>query len=121
LKSGGACASAWTSTKKAAAIRISSKSLHLEECRQLSAAGRVVRREALSGRTSMAGLNTLLRRHIKPADLAATCWNEWLVTNGRDVLPERRARAEAILRDHGRQPLEAVRAIETVLHAKGPL
>jgi len=81
----------------------------------------VVRREALSGRTSMAGLNTLLRRHIKPADLAATCWNEWLVTNGRDVLPERRARAEAILRDRGRQPLEAVRAIETVLHAKGPL
>jgi hypothetical protein len=69
----------------------------------------------------MAGLNTLLRRHIKPADLAGTCWNEWLVTNGRDVLPERRARVEAILRDHGHQPLEAVRAIETVVHAKGPL
>jgi len=81
----------------------------------------VARREALSGRTSMAGLNTLLRRHIQPADLAATCWNEWLVTKGRDVQPERRTRVEAILRDHGRQPLEAVRAIETVLHAKGPL
>jgi len=78
-------------------------------------------RETLSGRTSVAGLNTLLRRHIKPADLASTCWNEWLVTNGRDVQPERRTRAEAILRDQGRQPLEAVRAIETVLHAKGPL
>jgi hypothetical protein len=80
-----------------------------------------VPRESLSGRTSMAGLNTLLRRHIKPADLAATCWSEWLVSNGRDVLPERRARAEAILRDRGRQPLEAVRAIDTILHAKGPL
>jgi len=78
-------------------------------------------REALYGRTSMAGLNTLLRRHIKPVDLAAACWNEWLVSNGRDLLPERRARAEAILRDRGRQPLEAVRAIETVLQAKGPL
>jgi hypothetical protein len=78
-------------------------------------------RETLSGRTSLAGLNTLLRRHVTPADLAATCWNEWLVTNGRDVLPERRGRAEAILRDHGRQPLEAMRAIETDLHAKGPL
>jgi hypothetical protein len=79
------------------------------------------RRETLSGRTSLSGLYTLLRRHIKPADLAATCWNEWLVGNGRDVSPERRARAEAILRERGREPLEAVREIETVLHAKGPL
>jgi len=79
------------------------------------------RRETLSGRTSISGLYTLLRRHIKPAELAATCWNEWLAGNGRDVSPERRARAERILREHGRDPLAAVREIQTVLHAKGPL
>ncbi|MEI9970969.1 MAG: hypothetical protein WDO73_02350 [Ignavibacteriota bacterium] len=53
-----------------------------------------VHREALAGRTSLSGLYTLLRRHIKPADLAATCWNEWLVGNGRNLSPERRARAK---------------------------
>ena len=79
------------------------------------------RAETLAGRTSISGLNTLLRRHIKPADLAATCWNEWLAGNRRGLSPERRARAEAILRDRGRQPLEAVREIQIVLHAKGPL
>jgi hypothetical protein len=79
------------------------------------------RRETLCGRTSISGLYTLLRRHIRPADLAATCWNEWLVGNRRELSMERRARAEAILRDRGRQPLEAVREIQTVLHAKGPL
>jgi hypothetical protein len=80
-----------------------------------------IRRETLSGRTSIAGLYTLLRRHIKPAELAAVCWNEWLTGNRRELSPERRARAEAILRDRGRAPLEAVREIQTVLHAKGPL
>jgi hypothetical protein len=79
------------------------------------------RHDTLSGRTSISGLYTLLRRHIKPSDLAATCWNEWLVSNRRNLSAERRARAEAILRDHGRQPLAAVREIQTVLHAKGPL
>lgn len=76
---------------------------------------------SLSGRTSLSGLFTLLRRHIKPADLAATCWNEWLASNRNELSPERRARAEAILREHGRQPLDAAREIQTVLHAKGPL
>ncbi len=79
------------------------------------------RREKLSGRTSISGLYTLLHRHIKPADLAAACWNEWLAGNRRDLTPERLARAEAILRDRGRKPLEAVREIQNVLHAKGPL
>jgi len=79
------------------------------------------RAASLSGRTSLSGLFTLLRRHIKPADLAATCWNEWLASNRNDLSPERKARAEAILREHGRQPLEAVREIQTVLHSKGPL
>jgi hypothetical protein len=81
----------------------------------------VARPETLTGRTSISGLYTLLRRHIKPADLAATCWNEWLAGNRRELSPERQARAEAILRDRGREPLSAVREIQTVLHAKGPL
>jgi hypothetical protein len=75
----------------------------------------------LSGRTSISGLVTLLRRHIPPADLAATCWNEWLTGNRRDLTPERRARAEAILREYAGRPLDAVREIQTVLQAKGPL
>jgi len=79
------------------------------------------RSETLSGRTSISGLYTLLRRHIKPADLAAACWNEWLTGNRRELSADRKARAEAILRDHGRQPLDAVREIQTVLHSKGPL
>ena len=79
------------------------------------------RSATLSGRTSISGLYTLLRRHIKPADLAATCWNEWLTGNRRELSADRQARAEAILRDRGRQPLDAVREIQTVLHSKGPL
>jgi hypothetical protein len=79
------------------------------------------RSETLSGRTSISGLYTLLRRHIKPADLAAACWNEWLTGNRRELSADRKARAEAILRDRGRQPLDAVREIQTVLHSKGPL
>lgn len=79
------------------------------------------RPETLSGRTSISGLYTLLRRHIKPADLAAACWNEWLTGNRRELSADRKARAEAILRDRGRQPLDAVREIQTVLHSKGPL
>lgn len=79
------------------------------------------RAATLSGRTSLSGLYTLLHRHIKQGDLAAACWNEWLAGNRRDLSPERQARAEAILRDRGRKPLDAVREIQTVLHAKGPL
>ncbi len=80
-----------------------------------------IRPDTLTGRTSISGLNTLLRRNIKPAELAATCWNEWLVSNGREVSPDRRVRAEAILRQQGREALEAAREIQTVLHSKGPL
>jgi hypothetical protein len=80
-----------------------------------------VHSDTLRGRTSMSGLSTLLRRNIKPADLALTCWNEWLVSNGRDVSPDRRVRAEAILRQQGRDPLVAAREIQTVLQGKGPL
>ena len=79
------------------------------------------RSETLAGRTSISGLFTLLRRHVKPADLAAACWNEWLAGNRASVSPERMARAHAILRDRAGQPLDAVREIQNVLHSKGPL
>src|SRR5581483_10830317 len=42
-----------------------------------------------SGRTSFAGLLTLLKRHIQPSELAAVCWKEWLATNRREVNPDR--------------------------------
>ena len=83
--------------------------------------GAAHRVESLSGRTSISGLVTLLRRHIKPADLAATCWNEWLAGNRADLTPARRERAETILRERSREPLVAVREIQIVLHSKGPL
>jgi len=77
--------------------------------------------ERLSGRTSQAGLLTLLKRHIPPAELAAVCWREWLSTNGHQAPPERRKRAEAILAASARRPLEATREIQALLHAKGKL
>jgi hypothetical protein len=79
------------------------------------------RTDTLSGRTSLSGLFTLLRRHIAPQDLAATCWNEWLTGNRTTVTPDRIARAQAVLRDNAGRPLDAAREIQTVLHSKGPL
>jgi hypothetical protein len=75
----------------------------------------------LAGRTSISGLHTLLSRHIRPADLAATCWSEWLAGNRGKVTADRVARAQAILQDRTRKPLDAVREIQTVLYSKGPL
>jgi hypothetical protein len=69
----------------------------------------------LSGRTSLAGLLTLLRRHIPPEELAATCWQEWLTANRRTVPPDRLERAEAILRRTSGRPLEAARELHEVL------
>jgi hypothetical protein len=77
--------------------------------------------ESLAGRTSLSGLVTLLRRHVPPADLAATCWRKWLVSNRRGLSPERLHRAEMILRDRGRAPVDAIREIQSILHLKGPL
>jgi hypothetical protein len=76
---------------------------------------------SLSGRTSHAGLLTLLRRHIPPSKLAATCWQEWLAGNRGQVKPERVLRAEAIVRNAGADPLDALREIQAVLHSKGEL
>ena len=77
--------------------------------------------ERLSGRTSQAGLLTLLKRHIPPAELAAVCWREWLSANGRQVSPERRRQVEAILAGAAGRPVEATREIQALLHVKGEL
>jgi len=73
----------------------------------------------LSGRTSLSGLLTLLRRHIPVNEVAAACWREWLTANRRQVTPNRVGRAEEIIRESAGRPLEAVREIQAVL--KGPL
>jgi hypothetical protein len=80
-----------------------------------------IRPDTLSGRTSISGLFTLLRRHVAPRDLADTCWNEWLAGNRQTVTPARILRAQAILRDYAGRPLDAAREIQTVLQSKGPL
>ena len=68
------------------------------------------REERVFGRTSVAGLVTLLRRHIAPDRLAAACWQEWLKSHARDIAPARRAQAESRLRD-----------LETIVRAKGAI
>ena len=77
--------------------------------------------ERLAGRTSLSGLLTLLHRNIPTRNLAAVCWREWLSTHRRDVTPERLRGVEAVLRDRAARPIEAMREIQTVLQAKGPL
>jgi hypothetical protein len=77
--------------------------------------------ERFSGRTSQAGLLTLLRRHIPPAELAAVCWREWLSTNRNAATPERIQRAEAIVAAAAGRPVEATREIQALLHTKGEL
>lgn len=71
----------------------------------------------LSGRTSHAGLLTLLRRHIPAGQLTATCWQEWLNANRRKVSAERLARAAAIAGTASKRPLEGMQEIHAVLHA----
>jgi hypothetical protein len=73
----------------------------------------------LLGRTSQAGLVTLLRSHVPPGALAGICWRTWLETNRRGVTPEQAGQAEAVLRDAGAQPLDAVRRIQAILRWKG--
>ena len=45
------------------------------------------REEKVAGRTSVAGLVTLLRRHIAPDRLASACWQEWLKSHARNLIP----------------------------------
>jgi hypothetical protein len=76
--------------------------------------------EPLSGRTSLSGLLTLLRRHIPANEVAAVCWREWLSANRRQVTPGRASRAAAIIGSSA-GPLDAVREIQAMLHSKGEL
>jgi hypothetical protein len=64
------------------------------------------------------GLRTLLRKHIQPGEVAATCWKEWLVSNQRSVSAERLQRAETALQSHPLQPVEALREIHAALYGK---
>lgn len=75
--------------------------------------------DCFSGRTSHAGLLTLLKRHIAPAELTAVCWREWLTTNGRLASPELRGQVETILAGAAGRPVAAAREIQTLLHTKG--
>jgi hypothetical protein len=77
--------------------------------------------ERFSGRTSQAGLLTLLKRHIPPAGLAGVCWREWLSTNRRQATPELLKQAEGILAAAAARPVEATREIQVLLHPKGKL
>jgi hypothetical protein len=75
--------------------------------------------ETIFGRTSLAGLVTLLRRHIPPSRLVAVCWQEWLKSNAREISPERRDRAETVVRNLADRPGDALRQIQAILRAKG--
>jgi len=68
----------------------------------------------LVGRTSHAGLLTLLRRHIPASQLAAACWREWLTVNRRNLPADRIAKAAALIESPG-EPLDAVRQTYGVL------
>jgi hypothetical protein len=76
---------------------------------------------ALAGRTSAAGLLTLLRKNIPPRELTAACWQEWIAGSRREFSPDRISRAETFARGLANRPLEAAREINTVLHSKGAL
>jgi hypothetical protein len=67
------------------------------------------------------GLQTLLRKHIAPRDLAAACWKEWRLTHAREVSAPRLARAEEILKSQAARPLDAVTQLQILLHSKGEL
>lgn len=75
--------------------------------------------ERLSGRTSHAGLLTLLKRHIAPGELAGVCWQEWLTTNRRQTTVELRAQAEAILSESAGAPVEAAGQIRALFQRRG--
>jgi hypothetical protein len=75
----------------------------------------------LIGRTSAAGLLTLLRKNVAPRELIEACFKEWLAGRRRQFSAERIASAEAIARGMAQRPLEAAREIHSVLHSKGAL
>lgn len=75
----------------------------------------------LAGRTSQAGLITLLRRYIPSRTLAAICWQEWLAANRGQIAAARLQKAEAIMTTAADRPVEALAEIQAVLHSKGEL
>lgn len=74
---------------------------------------------ALEGRTSQAGLTTLLRRHIPASELTRACWEAWLEANRHRVPSSRLAEIELIVRIAGADPLKAASGIRGVLRSKG--
>jgi hypothetical protein len=75
----------------------------------------------LTGRTSASGLETLLRKNIRPQEAIAACWHEWQAARGREFSPSRVASAETIVKTAANRPVEAAREIQVVLHSKGAL
>jgi hypothetical protein len=76
--------------------------------------------DRLAGRTSHAGLLTLLRRHIPPERLAEACWGEWLHTNRRRLAPGTLEQGAAAARAAS-DPVQAIREIQTLVESKGAL
>ena len=72
----------------------------------------------ISGRTALAGMVTLLRRHVPVDELVNHCWQQWLKGGAAALTPQRQARAEAIVRAGPRDPIPAMREIQVVLAAR---
>jgi len=68
-----------------------------------------------SGRTSRAGLLTLLHRHIPQSAIVSTCWQQWLSTNRRTVPQRRLDRSAAVAAAPPSDPLKAIREIQSIL------
>jgi len=79
------------------------------------------RPQHLSGRTSLSGLLTLLRRHIPANEVASICWRQWLTAHRPEVTPARVSQAEEILRHSAGHPLDAARELQAVIQSKGTL
>ncbi len=70
--------------------------------------------ERMAGRTSAAGLVTLLRRYIAPSGIADACWEEWVAANRR-AAP---AAAVEVLRSNA-GPVEKMRELHRLV-ARAP-
>lgn len=68
----------------------------------------------VSGRTSAAGLATLIRHNLAESDLARTAWALWLKGSSRPVASARRERAESAI-EAGGEPLHILGAIHAAL------
>ncbi len=83
--------------------------------------GAVAAGENFAGRTSHAGLITLLRRNIPRERLAAVCWEQWQAGNRREAGSSKAVRAAALVQEGSGRPLETMREVQSVLQAKGEL